>query len=216
MLRTKSGTEGRSKNEVYRTPRNAIVSLLPRLQGMEHIDYVVDLCAGDGRLGRAMSSHIATQRGMSIPWIGCDIAPIDSEVQPFDVIEFTQWYQAHRDSHATLFVTNPPYGMDRDSNGLYLHDRILAEVADTWCDGDVLLVLYPDLMLASKRRWAHVQHCLGAPSVRYACAFRCAFERHDGTMAQSAQSSISWYQWRAGNKGDAGVNVYLSEAPREK
>ena len=221
MRRTKKGVTNRSQRETYRTPQVAIDTLARNWTKLPNssINGIVDLCAGDGRIGSTLSV------ALDMPWYGCDIEPQHPDVTRMDVFEYVSENARLRDEYGitdgTLYVMNPPYGSDRDSNGLYLHDRIIEHVCKNWHKGDELVVLYPDVMYASSRRQRHwVQIGLFDPLIQYRVSFRCAFERDDDTPVQGAMSSVSWFRWanmphsdrkslRLGDLGATGAGVTL-------
>lgn len=112
----------RAPRDYYRTPKAAVLPLIPHLP---HGFDFVEPCAGDNSLTRHL---VELTGGMAKPILTSDIEPQSHDVVKMDAFDLTESHVQHG-----LIITNPPWDRSKKS-GYLLHEMIdhFSELAPTW------------------------------------------------------------------------------------
>lgn len=109
----------RKPRDLYPTPYEAVIPLLPHLEPNTHF---IEPCAGDGRLLKHFERH-----GHKCVY-ACDIEPLAPGIDRRDVLFFGKSFPP-----CERFITNPPWERKDDGTGP-LHEmiKIFTNEAPTW------------------------------------------------------------------------------------
>jgi hypothetical protein len=141
MAKRGQGKFERNARDLYKTPRKALLGLLPHLP--KHDFTFIEPCAADGRLAQ----FIMNEAPQSDCYFKTDIHPLSSDVAKCDIHKLVEEY-ADYCRGADMFITNPPFVWEIAEYIL----RELPKIRPTW-------LLIPLDWLANVRMAEHLEHC---------------------------------------------------------